>query len=183
MKDFTKWEAMWDAYNRMGEAVSGSPASICQGIGVTLMMVFGFVGLIAVAVIGGMGGDPEKSPFFRLTTAIAVIGGVLALASFVLPSHNDAHVSEPPTLSQQIERTWNLDALDDCKRTGGENDFPVFGWRNDGEDLPDSRLKDGNWDCVASTDEHTQHVLVHIKGNKVGLYKADGKALLAKGKD
>lgn len=43
MKDFTKWEAMWDAYNRMGEAVSGSPASICQGIGVTLMMVFGFV--------------------------------------------------------------------------------------------------------------------------------------------
>ena len=86
MKDFTKWAAMWDAYNRMGEAVSGSPASICQGIGVTLMMVFGFVGLIAVAVIGGMGGDPEKSPFFRLTTAIAVIGGVLALASFVLPS-------------------------------------------------------------------------------------------------
>mgnify|MGYP000302623975 CR=1 FL=1 len=96
MKDFTKWAAMWDAYNRMGEAVSGSPASICQGIGVTLMMVFGFVGLIAVAVIGGMGGDPEKSPFFRLTTAIAVIGGALALASFVMPSHNDAHVSEPP---------------------------------------------------------------------------------------
>lgn len=63
MKDFTKWAAMWDAYNRMGEAVSGSPASICQDIGVTLMMVSGFVGLIAVAVIGGMGGDPEKSPF------------------------------------------------------------------------------------------------------------------------
>ena len=40
-------------------------------IGVTLMMVFDFVGLIAVAVIGGGGGDPEKSPFFRLTTAIA----------------------------------------------------------------------------------------------------------------
>ena len=58
-----------------------------------------------------------------------------------------------------------------------KNDFPVFGWLNDGEDLPDSRLKDGNWDCIASTDEHTQHVLVHIKGDKVGLYDAQGKAL------
>lgn len=66
MKDFTKWAAMWDAYNRMGEAVSGSPASICQGIGVTLMMVFDFVGLIAVAVIGGGGGDPEKKPVLPL---------------------------------------------------------------------------------------------------------------------
>ena len=52
---------MWDAYNRMGEAVSGSPASICQGIGVTLMMVFDFVGLIAVAVIGGGAATPRKA--------------------------------------------------------------------------------------------------------------------------
>lgn len=106
MLDFSKWAAMWDAYNRMGEAVSGSPASICQDIGLTLMMVSVFVELVAVAVIGGGGGDPEKSPFFCLTMAIAVIGGVLAFASFVMPSHNDAHVSEPPALSTQIERTW-----------------------------------------------------------------------------
>ncbi len=30
----------------------------------------------------------------------------LPLTSFVMPSHNDAHVSEPPALSTQIERTW-----------------------------------------------------------------------------
>lgn len=71
MLDFSKWVAMWDAFDRMGEAVSGSPASICQGIGLTLMMVFGFVGLIAVAVIGGGGDDPEESPFFCSTMAIA----------------------------------------------------------------------------------------------------------------
>lgn len=76
MLDFSKWADMWNAYNRMGEAVSGSPASICQDIGLTLMMVFGFVGLIAVAVIGGEGDDPEESPFFCLTMTIAVIGGV-----------------------------------------------------------------------------------------------------------
>lgn len=175
MKDFSKWEAMWNAYNRMGEAVSGSPASICQGIGVTLMMVFGFVGLIAVAVIGEMGGDPEKSPFFRLTTAIAVIGGALALASFVMPSHNDAHVSEPPALSTQIERTWNLDELGDCRNTShGLTDSPS---------LPKSSLDDGDWKCVAYTDSQRTELTVHIKGDRVGLYKADGTALQPVKKD
>lgn len=175
MKDFTKWAAMWDAYNRMGEAVSGSPASICQGIGVTLTMVSGFVGLIAVAVIGEIGGDPEKSPFFRLTTAIAVIGGALALASFVMPSHNDAHVSEPPTLSTQIERTWGLDEMGDCKNTGhGLADSPS---------LPKSSLDDGDWKCVAYTDSQRTELTVHINGNRVGLYKADGTVLKPVGKD
>lgn len=175
MKDFTKWAAMWDAYNRMGEAVSGSPASICQGIGVTLMMVFDFVGLIAVAVIGGGGGDPEKSPFFRLTTAIAVIGGVLALASPFLPSHNDARISEPPTLTEQIERTWNLDELDGCRNMGhGLTDNPS---------LPKSGLEDGDWKCVAYTDSQRTELTVHINGNRVGLYKADGTVLKPVGKD
>ena len=174
MRDFSKWAAMWDAYNRMGEAVSGSPASICQGIGLTLILVFGFVGLIAVAVIGEVGGDPEKS-FFCLTTAIAVIGGVLALASFVMPSHNDAHVSEPPALSTQIERTWGLDEMGDCKNTShGLTDSPS---------LPKSSLDDGDWKCVAYTGGQRTELTVHIKGDKVGLYKADGKALKPVGKD
>lgn len=169
MRDFSKWAAMWDAYNRMGEAVSGSPASICQGIGLTLILVFGFV------VIIGVGGDPEKSPFFCLTMAIAVIGGVLALASFVMPSHNDAHVSEPPALSTQIERTWGLDEMGDCKNTShGLTDSPS---------LPKSSLDDGDWKCVAYTDSQRTELTVHIKGNKVGLHKADGKALKPVGKD
>lgn len=160
MLDFSKWAAMWDAYNRMGEAVSGSPASICQGIGVTLMMVFGFVGLIAVAVIGGMGGDPEESPFFCLTMTIAVIGGVLALASLFLPSHNDAQVSEPPALSTQIERTWGLDEMGDCKNTShGLTDIPS---------LPKSSLDDGDWKCVAYTDSQRTELTIHINGNRVG---------------
>lgn len=175
MLDFSKWEAMWDAYNRMGEAVSGSPASICQGIGVTLTMVSVFVGLIAVAVIGGMSGDPEKSPFFCLATVIFVIGGALALASFVMPSHNDVHISEPPALSTQIERTWGLGEMGDCKNTShGLTDSPS---------LPKSSLDDGDWKCVAYTDSQRTELTVHIKGNKVGLYKADGKALAANGKE
>lgn len=175
MLDFSKWAAMWNAYNRMGEAVSGSPASICQGIGVTLMMVFGFVGLIAMAVIGGMGDDPEKSPFFCLTMTIAVIGGMLALTSFVMPSHNDAHVSEPPTLSTQIERTWGLNELDDCENM----DHGL----TDGPKLPKSSLEDGDWKCVAYADNQRTEVTVHIKGDKVGLYDTDGKALKQTGRE
>lgn len=107
--------------------------------------------------------------------AIAVIGGVLALASFVMPSHNDAHVSEPPALSTQIERTWGLDEIGDCKNTShGLTDSPS---------LPKSSLDDGDWECVAYTDGQRTELTVHIKGDKVGLYRADGKALLAKGKD
>ncbi|MFZ3481535.1 hypothetical protein ACMEZ0_09970 [Bifidobacterium adolescentis] len=139
----------------------------------TLAMVAAVLALAVTVYAYATGEDIEHgktSHIIMCMFSLAIVGVILMFMSEQLPSHSTSN-TKPPTLSQQIERTWNLDALDDCKRTGDEND------------LPDSRLKDGNWDCVASTDEHTQHVLVHIKGNKVGLYKADGKALLAKGKD
>lgn len=110
-----------------------------------------------------------------MTTAIAVIGGVLALASFVMPSHNDAHVSEPPTLTEQIERTWGLDEMGDCKNTShGLIDSPS---------LPKSSLDDGDWKCVAYTDSQRTELTVHINGNRVGLYKADGTVLKPVGKN
>ena len=65
--------------------------------------------------------------------------------------------------------TWNLNDLGEC-RSGGQK-------------MPESRLEDGDWKCVAYTDGQRTELTVHIKGDKVGLYKADGKALLAKGKD
>lgn len=65
--------------------------------------------------------------------------------------------------------TWNLEDLGEC-RSGVQK-------------LPESRLEDGDWECVAYTDTHRTELTVHIKGNKAGLYKTDGKALVAKGKD
>lgn len=49
--------------------------------------------------------------------------------------------------------------------------------------MPESRLKDGDWKCVAYTDIQRTELTVHIKGDKLGLYDTDGKALLANGKD
>lgn len=104
-----------------------------------------------------------------------VSGGPSGCRIAALPSHNDAHVSEPPALSTQIERTWGLDEMGDCKNTShGLTDSPS---------LPKSSLDDGDWKCVAYTDNQRTEVTVHIKGDKVGLYDTDGKALKQTGRE
>lgn len=72
--------------------------------------------------------------------------------------------------------------------SAGEDDSS---WLADGEYLRAYRnarshmtiLKDGDWKCVAYTDIQRTELTVHIKGNKVGLYDTNGKALAANGKD
>lgn len=178
MVNFSKWVEAWSAYSPSHKITPGSPAYICNEIGMTLAIVAAVLALAVTVYAYATGEDIEHgktSHIIMCMFSLAIVGVILMFMSEQLPSHSTSS-TKPPTLSKQIERTWDLDALDGCKRIGGEGVF-------DGEDLPDSRLKDGNWDCIASTDEHTQHVLVHIKGDKVGLYKADGKALAANGKE
>lgn len=172
MKDFTKWAAMWDAYaeSNPGDPTPGTPAAICSNIG--LIMAIG--GLIGAFI--RLASESDKLVTMSAAVFLAgLLGVALQLASLFLPSHNDAHVSEPPALSTQIERTWGLDEMGDCKNTShGLIDSPS---------LPKSSLDNGDWKCVAYTDSQRTEVTVHIKGNKVGLYKADGKALKPVGKD
>ncbi len=162
MLDFSKWVAVWDTYNS-GGAVPGSAASICWNIGLGLIL-FGLLLLIILPVAY----DPVAKGISIFFTVVLTMGVVLAFTSLALPSHT-SQSSRPPSLSKQIIQTWNLEDLGEC--------------RNGGQKLPESRLEDGDWKCVAYTDSQRTELTVHIKGNKVGLYKADGKALLAKGKD
>lgn len=169
MRDFSKWEAMWDAYYAQGfsgGAVPGSAASICWNIGLLLTIL---AGIIIIVCMGSVI-DPttEGTSAVILPGAVFLIGMVLTFASFALPSHTPQPLRSP-SLSAQITTTWNLDDLGEC--------------RNGGQKLPESRLEDGDWKCVAYTDIQRTELTVHIKGDKVGLYKADGKALAAKGKD
>lgn len=145
MVDFSKWVEAWNTYSPSHKITPGSPAYICNGIGMTLAMVAAVLALAVTVYAYATGEDIEHgktSHIIMCMFSLAIVGVILMFMSEQLPSHSTSS-TKPPTLSQQIGRTWNLDALDDCKRTGGENDFPVFGWLNDGEDLPDSRLKDG----------------------------------------
>ena len=49
--------------------------------------------------------------------------------------------------------------------------------------VPNMPLADGDWKCVAYTDSQRTELTVHINGNRVGLYKADGTVLKPVGKD
>lgn len=142
----------------------GTPAAMCFNIGL-IMVIGGIIGAFLVS---------ESDKLVAMLLA-SLLGIALLLASLFLPSHNDAHVSEPPTLTEQIERTWNLDELDDCENMGHG--------LTDSLKLPKSSLEDGDWKCVIYTDSQRTELTVHIKGDKVGLYKADGKALAANRKD
>lgn len=169
MLDFSKWAAMWDAYDAQGISggtVPGSAASICWNIGFLLMIL---AGIIMIVCMGSVIDSTTEGTFaVMLPGAVFLIGMVLTFASFALPSHTP-QLLRPPSLSEQIMTIWNLDDLGEC--------------RNGGQKMPESRLEDGDWKCVAYTDIQRTELTVHIKGDKVGLYKADGKALAAKGKD
>lgn len=100
MKDFTKWAAMWDAYNP-GDPTPGTPAAMCFNIGL-IMAIGGIIGAFICL-------PSESDKLVTMSAAVflaGLLGVALQLASLFLPSHNDAHVSEPPALSAQIERTW-----------------------------------------------------------------------------
>ena len=170
MLDFSKWVSMWNAYNAQGisgGAVPGSAASICWNIGFWLIL-FGLLPLIILVIVFPVAYVPAARGISIFSTAVLFMGLVLAFVSLALPSHTP-RASQPPSLSAQIMTTWNLEDLGEC-RSGGQK-------------MPESRLEDGDWKCVAYTDNQRTELTVHIKGNKVGLYKADGKALAANGKD
>lgn len=166
MLDFSKWVAMWDAYDS-GGAVPGSAASICWNIGFGLIL-FGLLSLTILIIVFSVEDVLTTKGIGIFLAVVLLMGEVLAFTSLALPSHTP-QPSRPPSLSAQIIKTWNLDDLGEC--------------RNGGQKLPESRLEDGDWKCVAYTDSQRTELTVHIKGNKVGLYKADGKALAANGKD
>ena len=166
MLDFSKWVAMWDAYDS-GGAVPGSAANICWNIGFWLIL-FGLLLLIVLIIVFPVAYVLATKGISIFLTVVLIMGLVLAFTSLALPSHTPRS-SRPPSLSAQIMTTWNLDDLGEC-RSGGQK-------------MPESRLKDGDWKCVAYTDIQRTELTVHIKGNKVGLYDTNGKALKTAGKE
>lgn len=180
MVDFSKWVDAWNAYDPGGRAVAGSPAGICSGIGAALVLAGAVLTIVVMLVLGltDKGEDDRRSSrILASLCALVILGAALMLASSQLPSHTASN-TKPPSLSGQIERTWGLDDLSGCNKTNANGTLLIFGDTK----LPDSRLKDGDWECIAYTDDGKQYVTVHIKGDKVGLYDMGGDALKTKGK-
>ena len=167
MVDFSTWENLWNTYAPSGKLTPGSPAAICNNLG-TIIAVLGFLALIATVIHAYMFRDERSSRLAVVTGVTTIVGASLMLVAVFLPMHTTS-TAEPPTLAEQITRTWNLDDLDNCKRTS-DTGVPY-------DNLPKSELWDGDWKCVAYTDGHDRNVTVHIKDHKVGLYTQNGKTL------
>lgn len=168
MLDFSKWEAMWDTYNRMGEAVSGSPASICQDIGVTLMMVFVFVvggtaALVVLALSLLLESNGTVLTFFCGLAVIVTLAGIWVVNFYPIWMGDSP---EPAVFTTQVEKEF------------GVHDFscpPDVMSVKDG--LPDA----GAYQCTITNgkDESTLKDvrLIVTADNKVGLYDNQGKEM------
>lgn len=176
MVEFSKWESLWNAYNRGGRPVPGSIADTCWDAGAAFIWICFALFVISFVMFAAGGSEERCLRPVRIGAVGCGLGLILWFASALAPSHI-AHVAEPPALDAQIVRTWGLDDLDGCGKTSMK---PLE--RLVGDGLPDSGLRDGDWKCVAYRDGRRFDVTVHINGHRVGLYTTDGKALKTEGK-
>ena len=84
MKDFTKWAAMWDAYNP-GDPTPGTPAAMCFNIG--LIMAIG-------GIIGAFICLPSKSDKLVTTSAVVFLAGLLGVALQLASLFRTAHIDQ-----------------------------------------------------------------------------------------
>ena len=87
MLDFSKWVDMWDAYYARGisgGAVPGSAASICWNIGFW-MILFGLLPLTILIIVFPVVYVPAAKGISIFSTAVLLMGVVLAFASLALP--------------------------------------------------------------------------------------------------
>lgn len=165
MKDFSKWADMWDAYTSSGDAVPGSPAGICLIIGVLLLFA---AFILPVIVLFSHLPDANAAAIVGFAVPL-ILGMSFICVATHLPSHTDAS-AKPPVLYEQIVGTWNLDDLGDCRNTDGGD------WLH-GDALPESELRDGDWNCTVYKGGRRTAATVHIHGDRVGLYDSKGKAV------
>ena len=179
MVDFSKWVDAWNTYIPTGSPVGNTPAAICLIVGGVLSFI-GIAGVILTLFSFFIcGHDKTKAKTISVVSLVllglVVGGGCLTTASKTMPSHVTTSSKEPPVFTEQVEKTWGLDDLSDCKKDKGIA-LPFTG-------LPEYQVPSGTWNCVAYKDGHKSSVTLVGKGNKVGLYVTTGKALEPVGKE
>lgn len=178
MKDFTKWVEAWNTYiHPPTKQVPRTAAELSAGehsawVIIAIMCIFTLAAIILHCL-------EERSTLFGVLSGvftglgifIAFLGTVAVLMLTQPTKTVDENVPRPASFVTQVGREFGVRNLSCPAKVMTASELPDM----------------GSYHCVytyGANDANLRNVtLVVADGNKVGLYKADGKALKPVGKD
>ena len=178
MKDFTKWVEAWNTYiHPPTKQVPRTAAELSAGghsawVIIAIMCIFTLAAIILHCL-------EERSTLFAVLSSvftgfgifIAFLGTVAVLMLTQPTKTVDENVPRPASFVTQVGREFGVRNLSCPAKVMTASELPDM----------------GSYHCVytyGANDANLRNVtLVVADGNKVGLYKADGKALAANGKE
>lgn len=178
MKDFTKWVEAWNTYiHPPTKQVPRTAAELSAGehsawVIIAIMCIFTLASVILHCL-------EERSTLFVVLSSVftglgifIVFLGTMAVLMLTQPTKTvDENVPRPASFVTQVGREFGVRNLSCPAKVMTASELPDM----------------GSYHCVytyGANDANLRNVtLVVADGNKVGLYKADGKALAANGKE
>lgn len=178
MKDFTKWVEAWNAYiHPPTKQVPRTAAELSAGghsawVIIAIMRIFTLAAVILHCL-------EERSTLFVVLSSVftglgifIVFLGTVAVLMLTQPTKTvDENAPRPASFVTQVGREFGVRNLSCPAKVMTASELPDM----------------GSYQCVVTygaNDANLRNVtLVVADGNKVGLYKADGKALKPVGKD
>lgn len=178
MKDFTKWVEAWNTYiHPPTKQVPRTAAELSTGehsawVIIAIMCIFTLAAIILHCL-------EERSTLFVVLSGVftglgifIVFLGTVAVLMLIQPTKTvDENVPRPASFVTQVGREFGVRNLSCPAKVMTASELPDM----------------GSYHCVytyGANDANLRNVtLVVADGNKVGLYKADGKALKPVGKD
>lgn len=178
MKDFTKWVEAWNTYiHPPTKQVPRTAAELSAGehsawVIIAIMCIFTLAAVILHCL------EERSTLFVVLSSVFTGLGifigflGTMAVLMLTQPTKTvDENVPRPASFVTQVGREFGVRNLSCPAKVMTASELPDM----------------GSYHCVytyGANDANLRNVtLVVADGNKVGLYKADGKALAANGKE
>lgn len=178
MKDFTKWVEAWNTYiHPPTKQVPRTAAELSAGehsawVIIAIMCIFTLAAIILHCL------EERSTLFVVLSSVFTGLGifiaflGTMAVLMLTQPTKTvDENVPRPASFVTQVGREFGVRNLSCPAKVMTASELPDM----------------GSYHCVytyGANDANLRNVtLVVADGNKVGLYKADGKALKPVGKD
>lgn len=178
MKDFTKWVEAWNTYiHPPTKQVPRTAAELNAG-GHSAWVIIAIMCIFTLAAVIFHCLEERSTLFVVLSSVFTGLGifivflGTVAVLMLTQPTKTvDENVPRPASFVTQVGREFGVRNLSCPAKVMTASELPDM----------------GSYQCVVTygaNDANLRNVtLVVADGNKVGLYKADGKALAANGKE